>query len=281
MAQGPTIRRLQLGRELKRLREGTGLLRDAAAEDLGRDASTISKIENGKMTISLGDVKSLLMLYGVPLDSDDARRLLDVAKEARKRSTHRVPDWVRAFVGFEAEASEIRDYETSVVPGLLQTESYIRALTQAGDPTRDPAEVDRLVAIRQERQARLTSGTPPRLWMVMGEAVIRRLAGFDPSVQREQLEHLRAVADLPNVSLRIIPFSARPHPALGAAFQILTLPEPTGHQVVYLEDLWSADYVDRDAQVTEYTQVFDRICDAALTPTGTAQMIDDTMGELR
>ncbi|MGH8966005.1 MAG: Scr1 family TA system antitoxin-like transcriptional regulator, partial [Actinomycetes bacterium] len=163
MAQGPTVRRLQLGRELKRLREDAGLLRDAAADDLGRDASTISKIENGKMTISLGDVKSLLMLYGVALDSADAIRILDVAREARKRAAHRVPDWVRAFVGFEAEADEIKQFEIGLVPGLLQTEAYTRAMTQAGDPTRDPAEVERLVAIRRERQARLTGGDPPRL----------------------------------------------------------------------------------------------------------------------
>jgi transcriptional regulator with XRE-family HTH domain len=281
VAQGPTVRRLQLGRELKRLREEAGLLRDAAADDLGRDASTISKIENGKMTISLGDVKSLLTLYGIPLGSDDAVRILDVAREARKRSTHRVPDWVRAFVGLEAEAVEMKQFEVALVPGLLQTESYIRAMTQAGDPTRDPAEVERLVAIRRERQARLTGDNPPRLWVVMGEAVIRRLVGFGGPVMLEQLEHLLAMAELPTVSVRIIPFTARPHPSMGTSFEILRLPEPPGTEVVYLEDLWSADYVDRDSQVTAYVQVFDRLCDVALDAPSTAEMLKEAVGELR
>jgi hypothetical protein len=223
----------------------------------------------------------LLTLYGVPLDSDDAVRILDVAREARKRSVHRVPDWVRAFVGFEAEAVEIKQFEIALVPGILQTEAYTRAMTQAGDPTRDPAEVERLVAIRRERQARLMGDDPPRLWVVMGEAVIRRLVGFGRSVMLEQLEHLRAMADLPTVSVRIIPFSARPHPSMGTSFQILRLPEPPGSEVVYLEDLWSADYVDRDSQVSAYLHVFDRLCDAALDAESTAEMLEEAVGELR
>lgn len=175
---------------------------------------------------------------------------------------------------------EIKQFEIGLMPGLLQTEAYIRAMTQAGDPTRDPAEVERL-AIRRERQARLTGDDPPRLWVVMGEAVVRRLVGFGQPVMLEQLEHLRAMADLPTVSVRIIPFSARPHPSMGTSFHILRLPEPPGTEVVYLEDLWSADYVDRDSQVTAYVQVFDRLCDAALDAASTAEMLEEAIGELR
>jgi hypothetical protein len=163
------------------------------------------------------------------------------------------------------------------VPGLFQTEPYIRAVTRAADPTRDPAEVDRLVAIRQERQARLFGDGPPQLWAVINEAVIRRVVG-GPDVMREQLARLLELADLPTVSLQVLPFSAGAHAAMGSMFTILRLPEP-GTQVVYLEDLWSAEYVDREPQVAAYNQVFDRLCTSALDAAETKTLIERAMGE--
>jgi hypothetical protein len=188
-----------------------------------------------------------------------------------------VPEWVRAFVGLEAEAAEIKKFEVELVPGLFQTEAYTRAVTRAADPTRNPAEVDRLVAIRQERQARLFGDGPPQLWVVLNEAVIRRAVG-GPEVMSEQLGRLRELADLPTVSLQVLPFNAGAHAAMGSSFSILRLPDPGG-QVVYLEDLWSAEYVDREPQVAAYNQVFDRLRTTALDAAETMSLIERAMGE--
>ncbi|WP_219414048.1 helix-turn-helix domain-containing protein [Pseudonocardia nigra] len=278
MAQSPTVRRLQLGRELRRLRERAGIPREAAANELECDVSKISKLETGKQTLQAAEVRALLTLYGA--DEGEAEQILAIAREARKRSSHRVPEWVRAYVGLEAEATEIKYFHVELVPGLLQTEAYTRAVTRAADPTRNPAEVERLVAARGERQARLLGGNPPQLWVVINEAVMRRVVGGQ-SVMIEQLERLLELAQLPTVSLQVLPFTAGAHAAMGSSFTILRLAEPPDAQVVYLEDLWSADYLDRDPQVTAYTQVFDRLCASACDEAGTVTMIEEAMGELR
>ncbi|QYN36487.1 helix-turn-helix domain-containing protein [Pseudonocardia sp. DSM 110487] len=275
MAQSPTVRRLQLGRELRRLRESAAVPREAAAEELECDVSKISKIETGKQTLQAAEVRALLRLYGC--EGEEAEQVLAVAREARKRESHRVPEWVRAFVGLEAEAVEIKKFEIELVPGLFQTEAYTRAVTHAADPTRNPGEVDRLVAIRQERQARLFGDGPPQLWVVLNEAVIRRLVG-GRDVMAEQLGRLRELADLPTVSLQVLPFGAGAHAAMGSSFSILRLPDPGG-QVVYLEDLWSAEYVDRESQVAAYNQVFDRLCTTAFDAAETKTLIERAMGE--
>ncbi|GAA1277226.1 helix-turn-helix transcriptional regulator [Pseudonocardia aurantiaca] len=252
--------------------------RDDAAAELECGVSKISKIEGGKMTIALAEVKALLALYGV--DADESEQILGVAREARKRVTHRVPEWVRAYVGLEAEAAEIKAFQIDLVPGLLQTEAYTRAITKAADPTRDPAEVERLVAIRRERQARLQSDSPPQLWVVLDEAAIRRVVG-GPAVMREQLERLLEVARLPTVSLQLMPFAAGSHAAMGTAFTVFRLPDPPGGAVVVLEGLWSAEYVDRSQQVGAYSVVFDRLCASALDEQGSARAIEKAIGELR
>jgi transcriptional regulator with XRE-family HTH domain len=275
MAQSPTVRRLQLGRELRRLRDAAGVAREAAAAELECDVSKISKIETGKQTLQAAEVRALLRLYGV--EPEESEQVLVIAREARKRESHRVPEWVRAYVGLEAEAAEIKTFNIELVPGLFQTEPYIRAVTRAADPTRDPAEVDRLVAIRRERQGRLLGEDPPQLWAVINEAVIRRVVGGQ-AVMREQLGRLLELAELPTVSLQVLPFHAGAHAAMGSMFTILRLPDP-GTQVVYLEDLWSAEYVDREPQVAAYNQVFDRLCTTALDAAETKTLIERAMGE--
>jgi transcriptional regulator with XRE-family HTH domain len=278
MVQSPTVRRLQLGRELRRLRERAGVARDAAAAELECDVSKISKLETGKQTLQAAEVRALLQLYGAA--ADESEQVLAVAREARRREPHRVPEWVRAYVGLEAEAVEINTWDVELVPGLFQTEEYIRAVTRAADPTREPAEVERFLAIRLERQTRLFGDGLPQLWAVMNEAVIWRIVG-GPTVMREQLARLRELADMPTVSLQVLPFSAGAHAAMGSSFHILRLPEPPGTQVVYLEDLWGAEYIDREAQVAAYTQVFDRLCASAHDAAETMSLIEKAMGEFR
>jgi transcriptional regulator with XRE-family HTH domain len=275
MADGsPPVRRLQLGREMRRLREAAEISRDQAAAELECDVSKISKVETGKQTIQAAEVRALLDLYGVPADArDDVLRL---AREARKRSAYRVPDWARTYVGLEADAAEIRTYEAELVPGLLQTEGYTRAVIRAASPTLNPAEVDRIVAVRAERQSRLHGDRPPQLWAVINEAVIRRPVG-GPDVMAEQLQRLRELADLPTVSLQVLPFSVGEHPVMGSSFVLLRLADPPDAQVVYLEDLSSADYLDQPGHIAGYTMRFDQLAASALDTTASADMIDKAM----
>ena len=277
MALSPTVRRLQLGRELRRLREVKSVTREAAAQELECDLSKISKFETGKLSLQAAEVRALLNLYGVT--GDELDRIMELAREARRRNASRVPDWARTYVGLEAEAAEIKNYETELVPGLLQTETYTRAVTRAADPTRSPAEVERLVATRNERQARLLDHEAPQLWLVLNEAVIRRQVG-GPAVMVEQLRRLLELGALPSVSLQVLPFTAGAHTVMGTSFIILRLADPPDAQVVYLEDLWSADYVDRPAQVAAYNSAFDHVSALALDTKDSAGMIEEVIGDL-
>lgn len=272
----PTVRRLQLGRELRRLRDQAQVSREEAAAELECNLSKISKIETGRMTLAPAEVKALVMLYRVP--EDEAEQIFAIAREARKRATYRVPAWVREYVGLEAEAVEIKAFQIDLMPGLLQTEAYTRAITKAADPTRDPDEVERLVAIRRERQARLEGDDPPQLWVVIDENGLRRKVG-GPDVMHAQLAYLLEVIKLPRVSIQAIPFESGSHAAMGTPFTIFRLPEPPGGEVTVLEGLWSADYVDRDQQVRAYAEVFDGLSRIALDGRGTARLITDCMGD--
>ncbi|OLT16556.1 hypothetical protein BJF78_14035 [Pseudonocardia sp. CNS-139] len=280
-AAGPTVARLRLGRELRRAREAAQLSREDVAAFLERDISTVSKMETGKMTASHAETMALLSYLGVT-DRATTERILGIAREARKRSRDRVPDWARTFVGLEAEAAEIRGFEIDLVPGLLQVEEYTRAVATAVEPSPDPSDVERLVQIRRERQARLTGDNPLRLSVVLDEAAIRRVVG-GPDVMRGQLQRLQDLADLPNISVQVLPYGVGAHPAMGTSFRVLRLPEPDERhsQVVYLEDLWSADYVENAAQVAAYVQVFDKLRSVALDPAGTASMIQKVTGDRR
>ncbi len=275
MSDSPTVTRLQLGRELRRLRESAGVSRERAAAELECGTPKVSKVETGKATVRAGEVKVLLDLYGVT----DRDAVLRLARDARRRSTYRVPDWAKTFVGMEADAAEIRTYETELVPGLLQTEAYARVVTQAADPARDPRQVERLVAARAERQQRLRSGDAPLLWAVLNEGVIRRRVG-DREIMGRQLEHLAGLAEDPNVTIQVLPFSAGAHPAMGSSFVHLRLTDPPDAEVIYLEDMASADYLDRPAQVSAYLSAFGMLASAALDPAASSLLMKEAaLGE--
>lgn len=191
--------------------------------------------------------------------------MLGLARDARRRSTHRVPDWAKTFVGLEADAAEIRTYQTELVPGLLQTEDYAPVVTQAADPARDPREVDRLVAARIERQQRLLSNSAPLIWAVLNEAVIRRQVGDKETIGR-QLERLVAFGSNPNIKIQVLPFSAGAHPAMGSSFVHLRLSDPPDGEIIYLEDMASADYLGRPSQIASYLAAFGMLAQKALDP---------------
>lgn len=268
MSGSPTVYRLQLGRELRRLRETAGLSRDDAAAELECTVSKISKIETGKATMRPAEVRALLDRYGVT----ERDAVLGLAAAARRRSTVRVPDWAKTFVGLEADAAEIRTYETELVPGLLQTEDYARVVTQAADPTRDPREVDRMVAARVERQQRLCATGAPLIWAVLNEAVIRRQVGDTETIGR-QLLHLAAMNNDPNITIQVLPFTAGAHPAMGSSFVHLRLADPPDGETVYLEDMTSADYVGNPAKIAGYLAAFGMLAQQALNPTQSSLLI--------
>lgn len=275
VSSSPTVSRLQLGRELRRLREAAQLSREDAAADLECGVSKISKVETGKAALRAGEVKVLLDRYGVT-DRDDVLRL---ARDARRRSSYRVPDWAKTFVGMEAEAAEIRTYETELVPGLLQTPDYARMVIRAADPYRDPREVERLVDARIDRQARLSSDAAPLLWAVVNEAVIRRTVG-DAEVMYHQLEHLGMLTRDANITVQVLPFTAGAHPAMGYSFVHLRLSDPPDGELVYLEDLTSADYLERPAHIKSYYDAFGMLAQVALTPEKSVTMIEQASREL-
>lgn len=275
MTGSPTVSRLQLGRELRRLREAAGVSRDNAAAELECSTSKLSKIETGKATIRAGEVKVLLDCYGV----EDRDAVLRLARDARRRSAYRVPDWAKTFVGMEADAAEIRTYETELVPGLLQTEAYARVVTQAANPARDPREVERLVAARAQRQQRLRAEDAPLLWAILNEAVVRRLVG-DREIMGRQLEYLADLAEDPNITIQVLPFRAGAHPAMGSSFVHLRLADPPDAEMIYLEDMASADYLDRPSQVADYYTAFGMLAAAALDPVPSSVLIKDAaLGE--
>lgn len=269
---------MQLGRELRRLREQLQIPREAAGQELECGVSKISRIENGKMTLAIAEVKALLALYKV--DAAEAAEILDIAREARKRSTQRVPDWLRAYIGYEAEAVEIKNFQIDLVPGLFQTAAYTAEIARAADPALDDAEVELLVAIRQERQASLFSNHSPQLWVVMDEAALWRRVG-GPAVMCEQLDKLREMAELPRVSIQVLPFRAGAHAAMGTPFTVLRLPDPPGGQVVYTERLWGADYPDRPDHIAGYDAAFDRLRACAQDAATTLKTIEKVISELK
>lgn len=248
-------------------------------EMLAADAGKVSRIESGKQGVTMAEARVLLGLYGVE-DPAEQERVFALVREARKREeTVPVPPYLRAYVSLEAEAVEIKVFHIDLIPGMLQTERYIRALAAAHDPTQSHTEVDQLVAIRRERQARLLSDSPPALWVVLTEAAVRTLAG-DGDVMRKQLARVLELGELPHVTVRLIPFATGPHASMGVPFSILRLPEPESSEVVYLEDQWSADYLDKPKQTSAYSVVFDRLCTSALDEQSTRTAIEEVMKEL-
>lgn len=238
-----------------------------------RTGSTVSKIETGKMTLPIAEVKGLLGFLGVD-DAVEIDRILAMAREARKRSAQRVPEWLRAYLGLEAEAVEIKDFQIDLVPALFQTEGYVRALAAAFAPASSATDAETIAAIRRERQARLAGEDPPQLHAVVHEAALHVLVG-DAEVMREQLTRMLELAELPHVTLQVLPYAAGAHASMGRAFTVLRLPEALGGEVVYTEDLWSASYAQQSDQVAAYSRVFDQIIGMALDERGTRAAIEE------
>lgn len=279
---GPTALRIMLGAQLRRLREDKHLTREEAAAAIRATHSKISRLELGRSGFKQRDVADLLTLYGIT-DEQEREALLALARQASTpgwwhQYSDILPSWLEVYVGLEAAASMIRSYEVQFVHGLMQTEDYARAVTLLANTNAPDGEVDRRVNLRMRRQRLLTQTGGPRLWAVLDEAALRRPPG-GPKVIRAQLEHLLEITALPNVTLQIVPFHAGAHAAAGGPFTILRFPEPDLPDVVYLEQLNSALYLDKREHVNDYMNIMDQLCVQAETTAATRRMLSAVLKE--
>lgn len=280
---GPTVRRMLLGAQLRRLREAKGLSRDQAGWHIRASESKISRMELGRVSFKERDVADLLTLYGI-VDEDERSALLTLARQANSPGWWHaygdlLPTWFQSFPGLESAASVIRTYEVQLVPGLLQTADYARAVIQLRHDRTDDSEIDRRVQLRLTRQDVLNRRPhPPRLWAVVDEAVLRRAIG-GPRVMRAQIQHLIDVCERPNVQLQIVPFEVGGHAGAGGAFTILRFPDPNLPDVVYIEQLASALYLDKRDDVDNYAAVMERLCVQALPPNETPKLLGEILNE--
>ncbi|GAA3801625.1 helix-turn-helix transcriptional regulator [Streptomyces coacervatus] len=249
------VRRMLLGSQLRRLREARGITREAAGYSIRASESKISRMELGRVSFKTRDVEDLLTLYGIT-DEQERTSLLSLAREANVAGwwhsySDVLPSWFPTYVGLEGAAHLIRAYEVQFVHGLLQTEAYARAVVRRGMKGASKADIDKRVALRLERQKHLVSEGAPDFHVVLDEAALRRPYG-DREVMRGQLQHLIEISERPNVRLQIMPFGFGGHSGESGAFTILSFPESDLSDVVYLEQLTSALYLDKHEDVTQY-----------------------------
>jgi len=270
---GPVVQRIMLGGELRALREAAKISSEDAASALGWYRAKVSKVETGTVRLSAAELSALLTLYKA--DQATTERVQRLGEEARRKTTPaRVPDWAKQFVSLEASAHEIKLFFGDFVPGMLQTRDYARALlfTSVVVP---PADVEAMAASRELRAERLRSGVP-LLWVVLGEEALLRTVG-SRQVQRGQLLRLRELAELPNVTIQVMPLNSGAHAALGMSFTILDLGQR--RTVVYIEGLTGADYLVRPQHTQAYTLAFDRLRVASLSDRESLAIVDRLIQE--
>jgi transcriptional regulator with XRE-family HTH domain len=279
---GPGVLRLLLGGQLRKLREAAGITPEQAGYEIRGSRSKISRMEHGRVGFKQRDVADLLTLYGV---TDELLRsgILSLARQANAQgwwSTYGdiLPDWFEAYLGLEAAATLIRTFELQFVHGLFQTQGYARAVTVLGHRAASDDEIDRRVSLRIKRQDLLTGKDAPRVWSVMDEAALRRPVGGH-QVMREQLGRLIEVAALPNVTVQVMPFRRGGHAGAGGSFTVLRFAQPELPDVAYIEQLTSALYLERRADVDHYLEVMNRLSADALTPVGTTRFLREIIRE--
>ena len=284
---GPTVLRMILGRQLQALREKAGMSYHEAAEVIYTSSATVRRMERAEGALKPLNVKSLLMAYGVT-DVREIDAFLALARDASKPGWWHsyddvLPSWFRTLIGLEEAASLIRGFDPHSVPGLLQAPGYARANVQTGFPDAAEDEVTRRVDLRLARQHILTRPDPPRLWLVIDEAALRRAAAATgPAVMRAQLDALAEAADRPNVTLQVLPYSAGFHPAMYGPFRIFRF-DFDGHEqpdIVYGESMTSAWYIDKPDEAAAYIQALDRVSTQATPGAGTVKTLRQIRKEI-
>jgi hypothetical protein len=269
----PTVVRRRLGAALRPLRQRTGLTcAQVAARLRARDTGTnwsetkVSRVETGRIAVHPGDIDELLRFYDV--EAGDRAAIMELARLARQRGWwHQygdaLPDWLAIMVDLETAATSLRTYQAEVVPELLQTERYARAVlaTDPGGLATDT--IDRKTALRLARQELLTADRPTQLSAVVSEGVLHRAVG-GRDVMREQLDHLARLAARPNVTLQVVPFGAGAHAGFGGSFVVLDFAEPTDPTVVFVDHLTGALYLEREVDIRTYVSAFEQVTSVAL-----------------
>ncbi|HEY5351473.1 MAG TPA: helix-turn-helix transcriptional regulator [Streptosporangiaceae bacterium] len=281
---GSAAARMMLGSQLRRFREAAGITPEAAGWHIRSSRSKISRMENGRVGFKDRDVRDLLELYGVA-DSQVTSAMLALAGQAQTQEWWAqfgdiLPSWFEPYLGLEASASRIRSFDLQFVHGLFQTEAYARAVTALGLRGISPDEIDRRVAVRVKRQELLTAAKPPRVWSVMDEAALRRPVG-GVRVMQAQLRWLAEVAQLPNVTLQVVPFQAGGHDAAGGSFTILRFSEPAVPDVVYIEQLTGALYLEKPAATDHYLDIMNRLSATSLSPAESIPFFADLSRQLQ
>ncbi|MEU3979451.1 helix-turn-helix transcriptional regulator [Streptomyces sp. NPDC026672] len=272
----PTVRRRRLGQELRRLRELKGMTAEEVAERLLVSQSKISRLENGRRSISQRDVRDLCGVYEVE-DQRVVDSLMEMARDSRQQG------WWHAFgdipysvyIGLETDAESLRVYEPQLVTGLLQTRAYAEALVQGALPETSSGDIDKRVQVRMRRQERITAEhNPLRLWVVLDEAALRRVVGSE-LVMREQLEHLIEMSQLPHVTVQVLPFEVGAHPGLNGQYAILEFADAADSSVVYLEGVTSDLYLEKAHDVQRYAVMYEHLRAQSLNVEQSRQFISD------
>ena len=278
---GPTALRIVLGAQLRRLRQERRITREAAGDAIRGSHAKISRLERGQVGSKERDLSDLLTLYQV-LDEEQRSDFFALARRANApgwwhQYSDVLEDWFELHIGLEEAASLIRSYEVQFLPGLLQTERYAYAVTRLGYPSASPRRIDRLVELRMKRQELLTRIDAPTLWVVVDEAVLRRPFGGSEAM-RDQLEHLLRMTEMPNVAFQVAPFEVSAA-AAGTPITILRFAEPGLPDKVYLEQLTSAVYLDKQSEIDQYSLIMTRLGAEAHTPERTREFIEKLLAD--
>ncbi|PWI07398.1 transcriptional regulator [Streptomyces sp. NWU339] len=256
----PTVRRRRLGQELRRLRELKGMTAEEVAERLLVSQSKISRLENGRRSISQRDVRDLCGVYEVE-DQRVVESLMQMAKDSRQQG------WWHAFgdipysvyIGLETDAESLRVYEPQIITGLLQTRAYAEAIVQGGSPESSDQENDKRVEVRLRRQGRITADKDPlRLWVVLDEASLHRVVG-SRQVMREQLERVMELSQLPHITVQVLPFEVGAHSGINGQYSILEFADAADSSVVYIEGVTSDLYLEKPHDVQKYTVMYEHL----------------------
>jgi transcriptional regulator with XRE-family HTH domain len=270
-ARSPTVRRRELGALLRALRNENGLTVEQVAERLMCSASKVSRMETGRGVATPRDIRDLCEIYDVT-DEVDRDRMMRLAHESKQQGWWHSHDLdFGTYVGLEEAAVATRFYHSTIIPGVLQTADYARAVHEAVVPELAPERIDELVEVRMTRQRRLTRDNPPRFTAVLDEAALHRIVG-GRQVMAEQLYKVLEMAARPNVEIQVLPYDLGAHPAMESNFVIIELPAPAS-DVVFVEGLIGSVYLDREYDLDRYHSVFERLQAIALDPKETADLL--------
>ncbi|MCX2925601.1 helix-turn-helix domain-containing protein [Streptomyces sp. NEAU-W12] len=271
----PTVRRRRLGQELRRLRELKGMTAEEVAERLLVSQSKISRLENGRRSISQRDVRDLCGVYQVE-DQRIVESLMQMAKDSRQQG------WWHAFgdipysvyIGLETDAESLRVYEPQIITGLLQTRAYAEAIVQGGSPESSEQDNDKRVEVRLRRQNRITAETDPlRLWVVLDEASLHRVVG-SRQVMREQLEHVMELSQQPHITVQVLPFEVGAHSGINGQYSILEFADAADSSVVYIEGVTSDLYLEKPQDVQKYTVMYEHLRAQSLNVEQSRQLVE-------